>query len=59
MEVIEDVIATAMRLEMDGINFYQERKLSDRAIDEFVDSKHEKSRLVKIGNSYINPTSVS
>ena len=59
MEVTKDVIAEATGLEMDGINFYRERKLSDRAIDEFMESEHEKSRLVKIGNSYINSASIS
>ena len=43
MEVTEEVIVKATGLEMDDINFYRERKLSDRAIDEFVESKHEKS----------------
>ena len=59
MEVTKDMITEATRLEMDEINFYWERKLSDRAIDEFVESEHEKIHLVKISNSYINPTSIS
>ena len=50
MEVTEDVITDSMGLEMDGIKFYWERKLSNRAIDEFVESEHEKIRLMKIGN---------
>ena len=43
MEVTKEVIVEATGLEMDDINFYQERKLSDRAIDEFVELEHEKS----------------
>ena len=54
-----EVIAEATRLDMEGINFYWDRKLSDRAIDEFVDSAKERNRLVKISNSYFNLASVS
>ena len=35
MQVIEEVITEATRLEMDRINFHRERKLLDRAIDDF------------------------
>ena len=59
MEVTEDVIAKATGLELDGINFYREQKLSDRPVNEFLESEHEKICLVKIGNSYINMASVS
>ena len=59
MDVTEDVITEATRLDMDGINFYQERKLLDRAIDDFVQIEKQKNCLVKIGNSYYNPTSIS
>lgn len=59
MEVTKEVIVEAMGLDMEGINFYRDRKLSDRAIDEFVNSKKEQNRLVKIANSYFNPTSIS
>ena len=38
MEVTKEVIAEATVLEMDGINFYQERKLSNKAINKFVNS---------------------
>ena len=59
MEVTEEVIVEATGLDMDDINFYWESKFLDRAIDEFVELEHEKSRLVKIGNSYINLASIS
>ena len=59
MEVTEEVIAEARGLDMDSINFYQDRKLSDRAIDKFVESKNERSQLVKIGNSNFHLASVS
>ena len=36
MDMIEEVIEEAMGMDMDGINFYRDRKLSDRAIDKFV-----------------------
>jgi len=59
MEILEEVIAKATGLELEGINFYRERKLSDKAIEEFVESELEKSRLIKIGKSYINLAFVS
>ena len=59
MEVLEDIIVKVMGLDMEGINFYHDRKLSDRAIDEFMDSAKERNRLVKISNSYYNLASVS
>ena len=37
MDVTEEVITKATGLDMDGINFYQDRKLLDRSIDEFVE----------------------
>ena len=59
MEVTKEVIVEATGLELEGLNFYRERKLSDRAVDDFVDSESEKARLVKIGKSLINPASIS
>lgn len=59
MEVIEEVIAEATSLELEGLNFYRERKLSDRVVDDFVDSKIEKVCVVKIGKSFINLASIS
>ena len=59
MEVTEEVIAEATGLELEGLNFYREHKLSDRAVDDFVDSEIEKARLVKIGKSFVNPASIS
>ena len=44
---------------MDRIKFYRERKLLDKAIDDFVEIEQEKNHLVKIGNSYYNPASIS
>ena len=43
MEVIKEVIAEAMGLELEGLNFYREQKLFDRVVDDFVDSKLEGS----------------
>ena len=57
--MLEEIITEAMRLDMEGINFYHDRKLSDRAIDEFVDSFKECNQLVKIGDSYFNLASIS
>ena len=37
MDVTKEVIVEAMGLDMDRINFYRERKLSDKAIDDFVE----------------------
>ena len=59
MEVKKEVIAEAMGLELEGLNFYREQKLSDRAMDDFVDSEMEKARLVKIGKSFMNPAYIS
>ena len=59
MEITEEVIAEATGLELEGLNFYRERKLSDRAVDDFVDFEIEKACLVKIGKSFINPASIS
>ena len=59
MEVTEEVIVEATDLELEGLNFYRERKLSDRAVDDFVDSETEKARLVKIGKSFIKMASIS
>lgn len=43
MEVTEEVIAEATGLDMNGINFYQDRKLLDKAIDKFVEFEIERS----------------
>ena len=43
MEVTEEVIVKATVLDIDGINFYQDRKLSNRVIDKFVESENERS----------------
>ena len=59
MEIIEEVIVEAMGLDLEGLNFYREWKLSNRVVDDFVDSETEKARLVKIGKSFINPASIS
>ena len=59
MEVREDNIVEAISLELDGINFYRDKKLSNRVVDEFVEMTKERDGLVKIGNSYFNPYSIS
>ena len=35
MEVIEEVIVEAIGLEMEGINFFRDRKILDGVIEEF------------------------
>ena len=59
MGVFEDIIVEATRLDIEGINFYRDRKLSNRVVEEFVDSAKEHNRLVKIGNSYFSLGSIS
>lgn len=59
MEVIEDIIAEATGLDTEGINFYRDRKLSDWVVEEFVDTANKHNRLVKIGNFYFIPSSIS
>lgn len=59
MEIIEDVIAKATSLKLDGINFYKDRKLFEWVVDEFVEMTKERNRVVKIGNSYFNLHSIS
>ena len=49
MEITEEVIVEATDLELEGLNFYRERNLFDRVVDDFVDSEMEKAHLVKIG----------
>ena len=39
MEVTEETIAEATGLDLDGMNFYRERKISDKAVDDFVEIK--------------------
>ena len=38
MEITKDVITKSMGLEMEGINFFKDRQVSDRAIDIFMES---------------------
>ena len=59
MEVTEEVMAKATGLELEGLNFYREQKLSDRSVDDFVDFEMEKACLVKIAKSFINLASIS
>ncbi len=59
MDVIEDIIVEATRLDMEAINFNKDRKLSHRAIEEFVETTKEFNRLVKITNAYFSPGSIS
>lgn len=59
LEVMEDTIAEATGLALDEMNFYRDQKISDKAIDDFVESEQERNRLVKIGNSYFNLASIS
>ncbi len=59
MDVIKEIITEATGLDLDGINYYRERKLSEKAIEDFVETEQERKHLVKIGNSYYNPASIS
>ena len=59
MDVTEEIIAEDTGLDLDGINFYRERKLFDKEIDDFVEIEEEIYRLGKIGNSYFNLAYVS
>lgn len=43
MDVIEEVIAEATGLDMDGIIFYRERKLSAKAINDFIEIEQERN----------------
>jgi hypothetical protein len=42
MEIMEDVITKAMALGIDGINFYRDRKVSDKAVTEFAVTAKER-----------------
>ena len=44
---------------MEGINFYKDRKVFDKVVDEFVESTKERKRLVKISNFYFGPNNIS
>ena len=50
MEVTEEIISKATGLDMEGINFYRDRKVLDKAVDEFTESAKERKRLVKISS---------
>ena len=34
MEVLEDIIAKVIGLDMEGVNFYREKKMSNKVLDE-------------------------
>ena len=51
MDIMEDIIAEATSLHIEGINFYRDSNLSDSAIEEFVETTKERNRLVKIANA--------
>ena len=55
----KEVIVKDTRLTMDKIKFYRERKISDKVIDDFVETQQERNCLVKIGNPYYNLAFVS
>lgn len=52
MEVIEEIITDSIGLKIEGINFYRDKKMSNRVMDEFVELAKERKRLVKVSNSY-------
>ena len=59
MEVTVETIAEAIGLDLDGMNFYRERNILDKAIDDIAKTEQERNRLVKIGTSYFNLAFVS
>ena len=52
MKVLEDIIAEAIGLEVDGMNFYRDRKVWDKVAIKFAWIAKERKPLVKISNSY-------
>lgn len=54
LEVTKEIIVEATSLELDMMNFYRERKILDKAIDNFFKTEQERNFLVKIGTSYFN-----
>ena len=59
MEVTKDIIVEATGLEVDGINFYRDNKISNKVVDEFAEMTKSRNQLVKIGNSYFSLHSIS
>lgn len=55
MMVDEDIIAEATGMVKDGIKFYKDRSVSDKAADIFPITDGEKRKLVKVDNSYHSP----
>ena len=51
MEVTNEIITEATSLDMEGINFYRDRKMFGTIADEFAESAKERKRLVKVNNS--------
>ena len=50
MEVSEDMITKAIGLGVDGMNFYKDKKVSNKVVTKFVETAKERKRLVKISN---------
>lgn len=59
MEIIEDVIVEAIGLGVDGIKFYRDRKVSDKAVTKFDVTVKERKHLVKISKTCFSPSSIS
>jgi len=43
MEVIVDTIGEATSLDLNGMNFYRERKILNKAIDDSVETEQERN----------------
>lgn len=54
-KVDEDVIAEAMCMVKEGIKFYKDRSVSNKATDRFPITDGEKRKLVKVDNPYHSP----
>lgn len=55
MQVDEDVIAEATGMVKDGMKFYIDRRVSDKATDRFPVTNGERRKLVKANNPYYSP----
>lgn len=55
MTVDEEIIAEAMGMMTEGMKFYRDRIISDKAVDKFLVMEGEKKKMVKVDNSYHSP----
>lgn len=55
MNVDEEVIAEATRMITEGMKFYRDHNMSDKAVNNFPVTDDERRKMVKIDNSYDAP----